>query len=166
MPTRKKLLSLFKYEAGKLFWKVGLRNGVKPGSEAGNLADSGRWVVTVNRKTYLRSRIIFLMLKGFLPKTIDHINRDCKDDRIENLRPASQQENCFNRSLRKKSSVKWKGVSQSSRNKLRFEVRITIKGETSHLGTFTCPDTAAMVYNQKAETLFGEFAHLNISKFN
>ena len=42
-------------------------------------------------------RVVWLLVKGRLPKQIDHINGDRKDNRIENLREVSQSENDANR---------------------------------------------------------------------
>jgi hypothetical protein len=78
--------------------------------------DTGYHYVQLNGKQYRSHRLIFLMLKGYLPKLVDHINRDRLDNRIENLREATKSENTFN-SARSDSAL---GVSfDPSRNKWR-----------------------------------------------
>lgn len=63
--------------------------------------------ITIAQKRYLRSRLIFLYHKGYLPKEIDHINRDSLDDRIENLRAYSHSLNCMNKSTINLSGAKY-----------------------------------------------------------
>lgn len=58
---------------------------------------------------------------------IDHINGDKSDNRIENLRSVTQQENMFN--------TKSKGYSKST-HKNNYQARIWFEGKNIHLGIF------------------------------
>ncbi len=47
-------------------------------------------------KDYYAHRLIFLLVKGFLPKQIDHKDLKKRNNKIENLRPASINQNRWN----------------------------------------------------------------------
>jgi hypothetical protein len=68
---------------------------------------------------------------------IDHINGVRDDNRIENLRSVTQQENCFN--------VKYKGCTyDTDRNKWRAQIRID--GKKKNLGRFDTEQQAHQAY--------------------
>lgn len=97
-------------------------------------------------------------LHGFLTgwKPVDHINGDGLDNRRHNLRPATTQENSRNRAGWGRSG--YKGVV-AWRSKWRST--ICVGGKLRYLGLFDSPEDAALVYDEAARDLFGEFAWLN-----
>jgi predicted nucleic acid-binding Zn-ribbon protein len=92
-------------------------------------------------------------------KFIDHINGDKLDNRKENLRLATHQQNQMNRAKRKNSRSKFKGIKVKSTGS--YEVRITYQGERIYIGTFKTEESGANAYNYYANEYFGEFARLN-----
>ena len=53
---------------------------------AGNLATSGHWVVSINKRRIQRARVVWFWMTGEWPALqVDHKNRDFLDDRAENL---------------------------------------------------------------------------------
>lgn len=92
---------------------------------------------------------------------VDHINGNRLDNRKENLRIVTQQQNCFNRPPNKnKSSSKYKGVYWSKQKNLWLAL-IKINGKSRHLGYFNTEINAAIAYNENAKVLFGKYAWLN-----
>jgi hypothetical protein len=89
-------------------------------------------------------------------KECDHINGDRLDNRRENLRIVTRQQNSWNRIKSVGCTSQYKGVHWSARNK-KWKSAIRRK----HLGTFTDEADAARAYDAAARELFGEFAHLN-----
>lgn len=163
--TDQELLSLcneyFHYNEGYLFWKKIRRYSNRIlGNEAGNVCPVNKYYnISTFRKTYKSHRIIFLMHHKYLPASIDHINGDKTDNRIENLRACTQQENCRNRGASAINKAGYKGV-YPVRDKWRASIR---DDQTQlHLGYFICKHEAAKAYNEAALKYHGEFAHLNI----
>ena len=96
LPTQKALLEVFDYdkETGILTWKSN-------GKAAGTSQSTGLRVC-LNYKRYLVHRIIWMMMTGDDPGklTVDHKNRNNKDNRWENLRLANQLQQNLNRSFK------------------------------------------------------------------
>lgn len=91
-------------------------------------------------------------------KIVDHKNHNTLDNRKENLRKSTHQQNCFN-TRKHKDAVhsKYKGVTKQR----RWRARIRHNYKLIHLGYFNTEEEAALAYNEKAKQLFGEFANLN-----
>jgi hypothetical protein len=68
-------------------------------------------------------------------ETIDHINRNKLDNRIENLRWATHSQNSSNRGKRQNSSSIYKGVSFYKPSN-KWKSYITINNKQTHLGSF------------------------------
>jgi hypothetical protein len=107
--------------------------------------------------SYLMHRFIFNYPKKLV---IDHKNFNGLDNRKENLRVCSQQNNSRNTHLRKNNKSGFKGVCWFKLlNKWRATININHKQET--LGYFTNVLEAALSYDKAARKYFGEFAYLN-----
>lgn len=93
-------------------------------------------------------------------KAVDHINGNKLDNRKQNLRLATTQENGMNRAKHKKFTSEYKGVGWSkARNKWRATIYFNYKA--IYIGIFNNEEDAAKAYNEKANELFGKFAKLN-----
>jgi len=92
---------------------------------------------------------------------IDHYNHNGLDNRKDNLRTVTHQQNTLNRRSSRNTSSKYKGVCWSKgENKWRAHIRFNKK--SIHLGYFTCEKEAALAYNKKALELWGDkHTHLN-----
>jgi hypothetical protein len=127
--------------------------------DAGSIRSGGKcyWVVKIDRKAIKRSHIVFLFATGRIPShQIDHINGNSLDDRIENLREATHQQNSWNHKGRKKRSDTPMGVRRLHYGK--YQSRIRCNGVTQCLGVFDTQEEASLAYQQKRKELFGEFA--------
>jgi hypothetical protein len=94
---------------------------------------------------------------------VDHINGNPLDNRKENLRLCTAQENNWNKGLGIKNKTGYKGVFDRSKdNKKRpWQSKITINRKSLHLGFFETKEKAALAYNNAAKKHYGDFARLN-----
>lgn len=140
---------------GNLIWRKAPRGGVAIGSGGNRSLNSrGYQLITLQRKSYLAHRIIWLMTYGNLPKFLDHINRDRSDNRIANLREATWTENLRNKSPYKKRSTLPPGVTKHG---AKFRAKISIDNRQKSLGNFATPEEAGRAYIQARIELFGQF---------
>lgn len=83
-------------ETGKFFWRTS-KGHVAAGSVAGTKSSNGYLKIGIDGRQYYSHRLAWVYVHGVWPEhEIDHINGIRADNRIENLREASRQENMQN----------------------------------------------------------------------
>jgi hypothetical protein len=110
-------------------------------------------------KVWKVHRLIFMLVHGYLPKEIDHINGDRSDNRIENLREVSRSENQYNKSAQRNRSG-YRGVSWHEKTK-KWAVRVMKEGKSQSFGYFDDLEFAGFVAEEARRKLYGEFAFEN-----
>lgn len=120
----------------------------KPGSDkqVGYFEKSnGYWRHTYKGKKQYNHRVIWWMHYGDIPSgmQVDHINQDRTDNRIENLRLVTHQENNRNKGLNKNSTSGYLGVSWSKAYS-RWVAHITVDRKSIFLGYFHDIDKAVL----------------------
>lgn len=113
--------------------------------------------VIIDGKDYSLHRVIFLYHYGYLPKQIDHIDGDRNNNKIDNLRESTQQQNCFNRKHHKNSKNKYKNVYKSKEYNI-YSVQITVNGERMYFGSYSDIEEANKIAISLREKYHGEFA--------
>lgn len=153
------LNELFEYdkETGELSWKMS-RGTAKKGNVVGSDNGLGYLRASINSKLYLVHRLVFLMHKGYLPVILDHIDGNSRNNRIENLRPASQSQNQHNRKTGKNNTSGFKGVSYHKKS-AKFRARISHLNQSIFLGAYNTPEEADVAVRAAREELHGNFAH-------
>lgn len=108
----------------------------------------------------MEHRIAWIVVYGSIPNgmTIDHINGIKGDNRICNLRLATDCENSYHRPRKSDNSTGYKGVYQRENGKYR--ATITLNKKRENLGTFETKEEAYAAYCEAARRLHGEFARL------
>jgi len=96
------------------------------------------------------------MCHGYWLSRIDHINGEKADNRLENLREATNAENLQNRGAPTNNSSGHKGVSWNKRDR-RWTARIGAGGEKIHIGNFLSLEEAAAARAEVAKRLHGDF---------
>lgn len=108
-----------------------------------------------DRKFVALHRLLMSAPRGFV---VDHINGDPLDNRRENLRICTNQQNGWNARRRTPRKSPFKGVMPFQG---RFYARIKVSGKLRHVGSFPTAEEAARAYDAAAKELFGEYAALN-----
>ena len=156
--TKNSLNKLFDYNDGEIYWKVRLSNRTKIGDKAGNPRTDGYLRISIGGKDYAVHRLIFLMHYGYLPKELDHIDNDKLNNKVENLREATRNENLYNRKTGKSNSSGIKNVSWSKMMN-KWVVKIRINREKKHLGYYADINLAELVAIEAREKFHGNFAN-------
>lgn len=113
--------------------------------------------ISGKRTTILMHRQI---LNAKTEQEIDHQDRNDLNNRKENLRFCTPQQNCANARKIINCSSQYKGVSWYKLYKKWYST-IQYNYKTIHLGLFDSEVEAAKTYDRKAKELFGEFACVN-----
>lgn len=97
-------------ETGLLRWnKSGLKR--TKGKIAGHTDRTGYTRIMINYKMYLAHRLIWLLVyKQWPVSDLDHIDRNPRNNRIENLREVTHLENMRNSKIRKDNTTGVRGV--------------------------------------------------------
>jgi len=151
--TQEQLKELFNYnpETGELIRLVSTSSNNKIGSVAGTRRLDGYRVIRVNKIQYLEHRIIWLYVYGKFPENlIDHIDGNPCNNRIANLRDATNTQNVRSRNIRKAKSG-YRGITEMENGK--FRVRLVGK----HVGIYETLEEAIIVSEKSAKNIFGNF---------
>lgn len=151
MITQDLLKELLDYspDTGLFVWKVS-RRGTRKGSVAGCLK-KGRAVyvvIGVEYEQYLAHRLAWLYVYGKWPENdIDHRDHNTVNNRIKNLRDATNSENHQNiiKAPSSNSSTGFLGVHFHKKKNL-YQTQIKISGKSMHIGYFHSAELAHEAY--------------------
>lgn len=148
---------LFKYEDGILIRKVATSNSVNVGDVINGIAKNGYIRVTVESRRMYAHQVIYHMHHGHCPEYIDHIDQNKINNKIDNLRGATNKENSCNTPKLSGCTSKFKGVYWHKQGN-KWNAKIKYNGKAKSLGMFSHEGAAALAYSLAAKILFGEFA--------
>jgi hypothetical protein len=115
--------------------------------------------------TLLNHRVAWFLSYGVWPRILDHINGTVTDNRIGNLREATEQQNQANTKKGlgrsgKEFTSKYKGVHWDKTGE-RWIAKVGVNYKKVFLGSFSSEEEAAVAYNKAATKIFGEYAVMN-----
>lgn len=121
-------------------------NGLNAGNPVAiKLGSNGYFAVRFHGRWFAAHRLIWALTFGCWPKgDLDHINGDRTDNRLENLRDVSRQENARNAKLRKDNRSGCVGVRQNKSRNNKWIAEITVDGRRQQVGTFVEKDAAIL----------------------
>ena len=144
--SQSRLRSLLHYDpsTGVFTWKVAPTKSVKPGSVAGSKHGDGYIQMKVATKSCMAHRLAWFYIYGVWPREqIDHINGDRADNRLCNLREATNAENSQNIKARTNNTTGYLGVTLY---KSKYKAQIKVEGTNVHLGYYATPEQAHQAY--------------------
>lgn len=142
---------IFEYKDGDLYRKSGQFKG-----KAGTLHHTGYIQVKVGKKNYRAHRVIFAMHHGYMPKYIDHIDGNRLNNRIENLRPATNQQNQHNVGVCRRNKS---GIKNVFFDRNKWKVYMRINKRMTHIGSFEDVELAELVAAEARNKFHGEFVN-------
>lgn len=135
--------------------------GAKAGDIVGCLRKDGYLVTSIHKKFFYLHRLAWFYVYGEHPKNlIDHIDRNKKNNKIENLRIVNYAENSQNSNKHKDNTSGYKGVWKHTKN--RWRAGICVNGKMDYLGTFLQIEDAVIAYEtaSKEKQKFGVFKNV------
>jgi hypothetical protein len=127
------------------------------GTRAGTKRRDGYRQIVIGGRQYLEHRLAWFHETGdWPPHSVDHIDRDRSNNRIANLRPATQSQNGANSKLRADSTSGLKGVTWDKANN-KWVAHVMVGRRAKKLGRFKTKEEAHAVYLKAAAEIFGEF---------
>lgn len=138
-------------ETGNLFWTIPRLHGPKTTWFLGYINMNGYMCFTRSfggRGFYYRNhRVVWFLHYGYVPDFLDHIDGDRLNNRVENLRPATNGLN--QRNKLSTGSCKFKGVDLVKGKYYRS--RLVRNGKEIRGGYFKTPEDAARAYDKFVE---------------
>ncbi len=146
--TAERLRSLLSYnaETGVFVWLVSVSGRIKVGDIAGNVDRRGYRLIGCDGKAYKAHRLAWLWQHGAWPKDqIDHIDGDKSNNRLTNLREATNTENQQNK-RRARLDNKSTGLigAKIHRKTGKYMASIGVNKRRIYLGLY---DTAELAHN-------------------
>lgn len=143
--TQERLKDLLHYdpETGIFNWLSRMSSKTPAGAIAGTLNSRGYVTITLNGKKLLAHRLAWLYMYGYLPPLkLDHKNRVRTDNRLANLRLATNQQNSLNQTVRRDNTSGIRGVS-FDRSRGKWRAHVGLNGKHVNLGRFESSHAAS-----------------------
>lgn len=158
--TQQRLHELFNYNPGTgVFTRKVFGRGIRAGSTVGTINPKGYRQIRINFKRYQAHRLAWFYVYGVWPaEMIDHINGVKDDNRIVNLREATNVENQRNQFIRKDNTSGAKGVYWDQRER-KWRSRCWLDGKQMHVGLFSDFNEADLAVKQFREKHHGCFCN-------
>jgi hypothetical protein len=158
-PERLRKLLDYDPETGIFRWKISA-GSVSAGQVAGSGNGKGYLQIVIDYRKYRVHRLAWMHVYGVLPaEHIDHIDGNRANNRIANLREATNAENLHNRGKNANNKSGFKGVSWENRAR-RWRAVIVARGRQIYLGHYDNPEAAHAAYCEAAKKYHGEFARV------
>ena len=155
-PSQAELNEWFFYdpETGFLHWKMRPNNSVIWGDQAGGKPDrEGYLCVALNGVSYKQHNLVWIMHNGDIPDgfTVDHVNWNKADNRLDNLRLATARQQQIHQPV--------KGFTRVMGSTIRpWRSMHSVDGRRTNIGNFSTALQARLAYERRVHELEPEFA--------
>ena len=157
-PTQAELQELFFYDPGTgfLHWKIRPSKYSRAmwGDQVGGKPDRyGYLAVQLSGARYKQHNLVWIMHNGDIPDgvTVDHVNWNKADNRLDNLRLATARQQAINKRV--------KGFTKQMHCTLRpWKSKHTVDGRDTYIGHFPTALQARLAYERRTHELDPEFA--------
>lgn len=141
-------------DTGKLYWIKKANKNTILGTEAGSNCENRRIHLRLKKKQYFAHHVAWFLYFGYWPTdTIDHINGNPLDNRIENLRIVNHKINMQNRRcLSARNCSGFSGVFKMKNGK--YKASISINNTTKYLGHYDNFEEACETVRQARRKLY------------
>lgn len=147
----------YNYLTGEFKWLISPCGKVKIGSTAGYILTSGYGRIMLQGGNYAIHRLVWLYTYGEFPSgVIDHIDGNPSNNKLENLRECSRQQNQKNMRKARNNTSGYKGVSWNIKAK-KWLAKAKLAGKNYYLGVFEKVEDAAKAYADFTKKHHGEF---------
>lgn len=147
----------FEYKDGNIYWKISTNRKIKIGNKVGCVNNKNYVIIKLHKKYYLAHRVIFAMHYGYMPTEIDHIDCNKLNNKIENLREVTREQNQWNRKVQLNNSSGSKGVYWHKRDEC-WRVQLRFNKKVNYLGSFKDFELAELVALEARNKYHGNFA--------
>lgn len=145
-------------DTGQFYW-TSAKSPRLAGRRIGTPDKDGYLTAKVSQVRVRLHRLAWRMHYGAWPEVqVDHINGVKTDNRISNLRLATNSENNCNRGPQANNKLGIRGVRKHGK---RFQALICKDKKQMFLGSYETAELAAAAYRAAAKQLHGDFAHAN-----
>ena len=164
MVNKELLQDIFSYDNGNLYWKTIKSKKVKAGQKAGSVDRYGYMRTQVLNKTCQIHRLVWIFHYGNIEDnyTIDHIDRNTLNNKIENLRIATRSQNSQNTGKKPNNTSGYKNVYWS-KEKQKWLVSCISQGKKRCGGSYAFIDDAVKAAILLRKKFHQEFAQDDIT---
>ena len=152
----------FELKNGSLYWRSN-RKAALVGQRAGADHVKGYRQIYYDGKYFLEHQLIWAMKYGYFPKQLDHINSNKQDNRIENLREATNSQNQKNTKTRITSKSGVKNVKWILHMK-KWQVRLRVNKTPKIVGYFDDLELAELVAIEARNKFHGKYSNHKIKE--
>jgi len=153
--THEEIRNVFEYEDRGILRRV--NGGKKDYPWRGAGLDRKYFSCKVKGKDVYLHRAIWFWHYGWVPNSLDHIDGNPSNNKIENLRPCTQTQNNYNMRRPSSNTSGVKGVRYCAGRAKPFRAEIRIAGKKHHIGYYETLEEAAIAYKDYATIVAGEF---------
>lgn len=139
-------------ETGAFTWKISPSNNWAAGSPAGSKNKTGYIAIRLFGRPYQAHRLAWLIVHGTWPAEIDHRDGDKANNRLLNLREATNTQNQANKPC--------KGYFYNRRAG-RFGAALRVGGQKRFLGFFDTAEEARSAYLAAHAAVHGEYSFVH-----